>query len=45
MSPERRQVALTRMVHLRPVPLLTPEEMDTATKKSIDYQPPGSAAR
>ncbi len=32
-------------VHLRTVPLVTPEEMDTATKKSIDYRPPGSAAR
>lgn len=31
------------LVHLRTVPLLTPEELDTATKKSIDYQPPGSA--
>jgi uncharacterized protein with GYD domain len=33
------------VVHLRTVPLFTPEEMDTATKKSIDYQPPGSAGR
>ena len=33
------------LVHLRTVPLFTPEEMDTATKKSIDYQPPGSAGR
>ena len=33
------------LVHLRTVPLVTPEEMDTATKKSIDYQPPGSAGR
>jgi uncharacterized protein with GYD domain len=29
--------------HLRTVPLLTPEEMDTATKKGIDYRPPGVA--
>jgi uncharacterized protein with GYD domain len=33
------------VVHLRTVPLITPEEMDAATKKSIDYQPPGSAGR
>jgi uncharacterized protein with GYD domain len=33
------------VVHLRTVPLVTPEEMDTATKKSIDYQPPWSAGR
>ena len=32
-------------VHLRTVPLVTPEEMDTANKKSIDYQPPGSAGQ
>jgi uncharacterized protein with GYD domain len=32
-------------VHLRTVPLLTAEEMDAATKKSIDYRPPGSAPR
>jgi uncharacterized protein with GYD domain len=32
-------------VHLRTVPLITPEEMDTATKKAIDYQPPGSGGR
>lgn len=32
-------------VHLRTVPLLTPEEIDAATKKSIDYRPPGSGAR
>ncbi|MFL5495732.1 MAG: GYD domain-containing protein [Gemmatimonadales bacterium] len=33
------------VVNLRTVPLITPEEMDAATKKSIDYQPPGSASR
>ena len=33
------------LVHLHTVPLFTPEEMDAATKKSIDYQPPGSAGR
>jgi uncharacterized protein with GYD domain len=33
------------VVHLRTVPLITPEEMDAATKKSVDYQPPGSAGR
>jgi uncharacterized protein with GYD domain len=26
---------------LRTVPLLTPEEMDAATRKSVDYRPPG----
>jgi uncharacterized protein with GYD domain len=31
--------------HLRTVPLFTPEELDAATKKSIDYRAPGSAAR
>jgi uncharacterized protein with GYD domain len=33
------------MVHLRTVLLMAPEEMDAAMKKSIDYQPPGSAGR
>jgi uncharacterized protein with GYD domain len=28
-------------VELRTVPLLTPEEMDEAAKKSVDYRPPG----
>jgi uncharacterized protein with GYD domain len=28
---------------LRTIPLLTPEEMDAATKKGIDYRPPGVA--
>jgi uncharacterized protein with GYD domain len=28
---------------LRTIPLLTPEEMDAATKKSVDYRPPGVA--
>ena len=28
--------------HLRTVPLITPEEMDAAAKKSVDYRPPGS---
>jgi uncharacterized protein with GYD domain len=32
-------------VRLRTVPLMTPEEMDAATKKSVDYRPPGSGAR
>jgi len=33
------------LVHLRTVPLMTPEEMDSATKKAIDYRPPGSGTR
>jgi uncharacterized protein with GYD domain len=32
-------------VRLRTIQLLTPEEMDSATKKSVDYRPPGSASR
>ncbi len=32
-------------VHLRTISLVTPEEIDAATKKSIDYRPPGSAGR
>ena len=28
-------------VRLRTVPLLTPEEMDAAAKKTVDYRPPG----
>jgi uncharacterized protein with GYD domain len=32
-------------VHLRTIPLFTPEELDAATKKSIDYRAPGSAGR
>jgi uncharacterized protein with GYD domain len=32
-------------VHLRTVPLMTPEEMDTATKKAVDYRPPGAGSR
>ncbi|MGH7517057.1 MAG: GYD domain-containing protein [Gemmatimonadales bacterium] len=31
--------------HLRTVPLLTAEEMDTATKKAVDYRPPGAAGK
>jgi hypothetical protein len=33
------------LARLRTVPLMTPEEMDVATKKAIDYRPPGSAGR
>jgi len=33
------------LVHLRTVPLMTPEEMDSATKKAIDYRPPGAGSR
>jgi uncharacterized protein with GYD domain len=29
-------------VRLRTIPLITPEEMDAAAKKSPDYRPPGS---
>jgi uncharacterized protein with GYD domain len=29
-------------VQVRTVPLITPEEMDAAAKKSIDYRPPGA---
>ena len=28
-------------VELRTTPLLTAEEMDEATRKSVDYRPPG----
>jgi uncharacterized protein with GYD domain len=28
--------------HLRTVPLMTAEELDGATKKAIDYRPPGT---
>ncbi len=28
-------------VQLQTVPLLTPEELDAATKKSVEYRPPG----
>jgi uncharacterized protein with GYD domain len=30
---------------LRTVVLLTPEEMDVAAKKAVDYRPPGSGAK
>jgi len=29
-------------VRVKTVPLLTPDEIDEATKKSVDYRPPGS---
>jgi uncharacterized protein with GYD domain len=29
-------------VQIKTVPLLSPEEVDEATKKSVDYRPPGS---
>ena len=32
-------------VNLRTVPLVTPEEMDLAVKKSVDYRPPGAGTR
>jgi len=32
-------------VRLRTVLLVTPEEMDSATKKAVDYRPPGSGSR
>jgi uncharacterized protein with GYD domain len=32
-------------VHLRTVPLVTPEEMDLAVKKAVDYRPPGAVTR
>ena len=31
--------------HLQTVPLLTPEEMDAAAKRTVDYRAPGAAAR
>lgn len=31
--------------HLRTVPLMTPEEMDAALKKPVDYRAPGAGAR
>ncbi len=36
-------VRATGMVSIRTTVLLTPEEMDAATKKAIGYKPPGSA--
>jgi uncharacterized protein with GYD domain len=30
---------------LRTVPLITPEEMDAAARKSVDYRPPGSGGK
>src|SRR2546426_10856887 len=30
------------LVRLKTIPLLTPEEIDEAVKKSVDYRPPGS---
>jgi uncharacterized protein with GYD domain len=33
------------LVRLRTVALVTAEEMDAATRKSIDYRPPGSPPR
>jgi hypothetical protein len=27
---------------LRTIPLVTPEEMDAAVKRSVDYRPPGA---
>ena len=35
-------VNATGAVQMRTVPLITPEEMDAAAKKSIDYRPPGA---
>jgi uncharacterized protein with GYD domain len=34
-------VTATGAVQVSTVPLLTPEEADEATKKSVDYRPPG----
>jgi uncharacterized protein with GYD domain len=34
-------VNATGAVQLKTVPLLTPEEMDEAAKRSVDYRPPG----
>ncbi|HSB52910.1 MAG TPA: GYD domain-containing protein [Gemmatimonadales bacterium] len=31
--------------HLRTVPLLSPEDMDAAVKKTVDYRPPGAGGR
>ena|SRR6185295_518518 len=31
--------------HLKTVTLLTPEEMDAAAKKTVDYRPPGAIAK
>jgi uncharacterized protein with GYD domain len=35
-------VAATGAVNLRTIVLLTPEEVDEASKKSVDYRPPGA---
>jgi uncharacterized protein with GYD domain len=32
----------TRAVRLKTVVLMTPEEVDAATKKTVDYRPPGA---
>lgn len=34
-------VSASGLVHARTTALLTPEEMDQATKKSVSYRPPG----
>jgi uncharacterized protein with GYD domain len=31
--------------HIQTVVLLTPEEMDAASKQAVDYRPPGSGAK
>lgn len=38
-------VSGTGAAHLRTVPLVTPEEMDLAVKKAVDYRPPGAGTR
>lgn len=38
-------VNATGAAHLRTTPLITPEDMDGAAKKAIDYRPPGAPQR
>jgi hypothetical protein len=35
-------VAAAGAAHLETVLLVTPEEMDTAARKTVDYRPPGA---
>ena len=33
------------LAQFRTLPLITPEEMDDATKQAVDYRPPGAGPR
>ncbi len=40
--PEPPGARSVHAVHLTTVALLTPEELDEATRKTVDYRPPGT---